>query len=389
MNTLSAFDNSGILSTEQVAALRDALSGRLLALCFGSGVDSTAMIVALNAAGLRPDVITFADTGAEKPETLLHVDAMNRVLAAWGWPLVDVCRKVPQASTGYTDLYGNCLNNETLPSLAFGMKSCSIKWKQIPQDQFLKGAKRGPNARPPHPVWLRAQETGQRIVKLIGYDCGKADMRRSKALKPADADFDYVYPLQLVGWARRDCVGAIAKALGEDLVPIKSACFFCPASKQWELYWLAANHPELLERALLMERNALTGKHSRFDEIQFGATWEELVRNNSSFPSTSTTVGLGRSFAWNQWARINDVVDVEFSVRRDPCSRARFAIQSQNMRNADNALDSRTPDVIQVVDVTEGGQHGFERVTAILPAHQAFQVKKWAEAAQARLKAAA
>lgn len=350
------YDTCGILNTEQKAALRAALSGRLLSLCFGSGVDSTAMIVALHAAGLRPDVITFADTGAEKPETLRHVDAMNRVLAAWGWPLIDVCRKVPQASTGYADLYGNCLKNETLPSLAFGMKSCSIKWKQTPQDQFLKGAKRGPNAQPPHPVWLLAQETDQRIVKLIGYDCGKADMRRSKGLKPADADFDYVYPLQIVRWARRDCVRAIAQALGDELVPIKSACFFCPASKQWELYWLAANHPELMEQALLMERNALTGKHSRFNEVEFGASWEELVRNAASFPSSSTTVGLGRSFAWNQWARVNDVVDESFSVRRDPASRERFAILSHSLRDADNALDSRTPGIIPAVDITASEQ---------------------------------
>ena len=49
-------------------------------------------------------------------------------------------------STSYADLYGNCLANKTLPSLAFRMKSCSIKWKHVPHDQFLKGAKSGPNA---------------------------------------------------------------------------------------------------------------------------------------------------------------------------------------------------------------------------------------------------
>ncbi|WP_122744904.1 hypothetical protein [Pseudomonas viridiflava] len=349
---MSALNAAKILNEQQIDGLRAALAGRLLSLCFGSGVDSTAMMVALHAAGLKPDVITFADTGAEKPETLRHIDSMNRVLAAWDWPLIDVCRKVPMASTGYADLYGNCLNNETLPSLAFGMKSCSIKWKQIPQDQFLKGASRGPNAQPAHPVWLKAQATGERIVKLIGYDCGKADMRRSKGLKPADADFDYVYPLQIVRWTRRDCVRAIACALGDDLVPIKSACFFCPASKQWELYWLAVNHPELLEQALLLERNALTGKHSRFNDVEFGKSWEDLVRSEARFPSTSTTIGLGRSFAWNQWAWVNQVVDAEFNVKRDLCSRERFAILSQNLRDPDNALDSRTPGVIESVDVT-------------------------------------
>ncbi|WP_221176734.1 hypothetical protein [Ralstonia pseudosolanacearum] len=345
-----------MISHKQKQALRDALAGRLLALCFGSGVDSTAMLVALHAAELRPDVITFADTGGEKPETIAHIDAMNEILRVWGWPAIDVCRKVPLASTGYADLYGNCLKNETLPSLAFGMKSCSIKWKQDPQDQFIKGAKRGPNARPSHPLWIEAQRTGQRIVKLIGYDCGKADLRRSKGLKPADADFDYAYPLQLVRWTRRDCVRAIAQTLGAHLVPIKSACFFCPASKQWELYWLAANHPDLLERALRLERKALTGRHSRFDEIEFGASWDELVRNADRFPSTSTTVGLGRNFAWNQWARVNEVVDADFNVRRTAADRDRFALLSDTLRDSDNALDSRTPGAIPITLVPAAEQ---------------------------------
>jgi hypothetical protein len=56
--------------------MREALSVRLLAVCFGAGVDSTAMLVALRWAGITPDVITFADTGGEKPETLDHVTRM-------------------------------------------------------------------------------------------------------------------------------------------------------------------------------------------------------------------------------------------------------------------------------------------------------------------------
>ncbi|CAN7761688.1 hypothetical protein LJR039_007126 [Pseudorhodoferax sp. LjRoot39] len=329
-----------LLVNTQWASLVQDLAGRLVVVCFGAGVDSTAMLVALRDAEIRPDAITFADTGGEKSATYAHVLAMNEVLTTWDWPLVTVCRAVLKASTGYVDLYGNCVANETLPSLAFGMKSCSIRWKQLPRDQVLRGVSKGPNARPAHPLWLRAQAEGRRIVKLIGYDCGRADMRRARAPKPADADFDYAYPLQRIGWARPDCVRAVAKVLGAHLVPMKSSCFFCPASKPWERFWLAANEPELFERALYLERNALTGRHSRFDTVEFGATWEDLVRNADSFPSTKTTVGLGCSFAWNHWARVNGVVDAEFKVIR--AQRSRFAQLADEMRGFDNALDGRT-----------------------------------------------
>ncbi len=336
-----------LLSSDQIAQLRATLDGRLIVVSFGSGVDSTAMLVALKLAGIRPDVITFADTGGEKPETMAHLPRMNAILAGWGFPTIDVCRKETLESTDYDDLYGNCWSNETLPSLAFGMHSCSVKWKLNPQDQFLKGVKRGPNKRPVHPLWQQGQETGQRIAKLIGYDCGKADIRRSKRLPASDDDFDYVYPLQQIGWARPKCIQAITQELGADMVPIKSACFFCPASKHWELFWLAAHHPDLLERALQMEQRALTGRHSRFNEVEFGDTWDALVRNADRFPSSNTTVGLGRSFAWNQWARVNDVVDEGFYVKRTDADRERFRLSADMLRGAgdDNAHDNRSASI--------------------------------------------
>jgi len=326
-----------LLTRDQRRLLRTALAGRLLAVCYGAGVDSTALLVALKLADLRPDIITFADLLSEKPETMAHLDRMQSILAQWGWPGITICRKRTLPGTGYDDLYGNCIANETLPSLAFGMRSCSIKWKQKAQDQAIKGCKSAPNASAPHPIWMEAQRRGERIVKLIGYDCSAADIRRSKKLLTADADFDFLYPLQMLGWTRQNCIDIITAVLGADYVPIKSACFFCPASKAWELFWLAAHHPELLERALFLERNALTGRHSRFDEIQFGSTWEELVRNADRFPSTNTTVGLGRSFSWNQWARVNGVVDEKFRVRRGDADRARFLARAAELRQSGNA----------------------------------------------------
>lgn len=344
-----------VLDENQIETLRSALKDRPISVCFGSGVDSTAMIVALRIADIRPDAITFANTGGEKPGTLMHLEKMNQLLESWNWPLIDVCTKKPLASTGYTDLYGNCLSNQTLPSLSFGLKSCSIKWKVVPQQQFLKGVKRGPNASKPHQLWIDYLETGIRISKLIGYDNGRADIRRSKNLSMSDESFDYVYPLQLIGWSRNDCNEAIKQYLGSEFVPIKSACFFCPASKHWELFWLAAVHPELFEKALLLERTALTGKHSRFNEIEFGATWEELVKGASKFPSTTTTIGLGRSFSWNQWALVNGVVDDQFVVYRSEESKSHFLTMSEQLRGKgiDNAQDARQIKPKKVIHISE------------------------------------
>ncbi|NML17041.1 hypothetical protein [Azohydromonas caseinilytica] len=200
-------------------------------------------------------------------------------------------------------------------STSAGVKLCGSEWKTAPQDQLLMGVSRAPTGgrrtrcgcrrwpRVPHVnqgeslIQIAAPHQSLRIVKLIGYDCGRADLRRSHKAPASDRNFDYLHLLQLIGWHRQDCVRAIVQVLGPAMVPIKSACLMCPASKVWELWWLAGKHPELLEQALQLERRALTGKHSRFDEVEFGATWDDLVRNADSFPSSNTTVGLGRSFA--------------------------------------------------------------------------------------------
>ena len=316
----------------------DELPAAPFIVCYGGGVDSTAMLILLKRQGLRPDAITFADVGGEKPETYETVKRMNTWCIDNGFPAVTVCTKATLPTTGYSDLTGNCIDNETLPSLAFGMKSCSIKWKQGPQDQYIKGCKRGPNQCDPHPLWIDCQARGIKPTKLIGYDAGPADLRRSAKLKTHDADFEYRYPLQDLNMTRADCIALI---IDEGLpVPIKSACFFCPASQKWELYWLAGMHPQLFEKALLMEVTAMTGHHTRFDEIEMGAGFMELIGSGERWPSTSTTVGLGRSFAWNHWARMNEVCDEHGTVTmdRDACLAKAAALQDKG----GNARDLRT-----------------------------------------------
>jgi hypothetical protein len=55
-----------------------------LPVCYGAGVASTALLVALKLTDLRPDSTTFADLLSEKSETMEHLDRMQSVLAQWG-----------------------------------------------------------------------------------------------------------------------------------------------------------------------------------------------------------------------------------------------------------------------------------------------------------------
>lgn len=328
----------------------DLPEGHAINVCFGAGVDSTAMLVMMHAYGIKPDLITFADTGGEKPETYEHLELMGLWLEEVGFPQVTICKL--KTTTVYDDLEGNNTANETLPSLAMGKKGCSVKWKQNPQDNFLKGVnvKWGSEANlpsncanyaPVHPLWTEYQRTGRKIVKLIGYDSGTADIRRSKKLKDEDGDFLYYYPLQHAGWGREDCIKAIDDA-GLP-VPIKSACWFCPASQKWELFWLAGQHPDLFMKALNIEHLAMLGKHSHWpkDEYTYDKDWVEYVTQpHLTWPTTKITVGLGRSFAWNRFAVENNIIDSKRNFIGD--RPALLAKADQLKLKGGNAADQRT-----------------------------------------------
>lgn len=224
-----------------------------LVVAYGAGVDSTAMLVGMHRLGIRPDLILFADTGGEKPETYAYIRSVVQPwLVSVGFPPVITVRYLP-VRVQYMTLEGNCLDNKTLPSLAFGYKKCSLKWKRQPQDKYCNS-------------WAPARQCwsfGGRVIKAIGYDAGPADSRRAHHIGDDDK-YSYWYPLRDWGWDREQCKRQIA-AEGL-LVPMKSSCFFCPASKPEEIDWLVQHHPNLAERIVAMEANA-AGNNTKIEGL--------------------------------------------------------------------------------------------------------------------------
>lgn len=241
---------------------------------FGGGLNSTAMLIGMFRLGLKPDLILFADTGGELPETYEHTRKLSAWLVSHNLPEIVWVSKTYAGQQ--TTLEKDCIRNETLPSIAFGFKSCSLKYKREPQDKYCNH-------------WPPAKETwarGQKCIKIIGYDAGEE--RRAGMVE--DAKYIYWYPL--LEWRlRRDQCALICKSEGFD--PPKSACFFCPNAKKSEILQLQQKHPELLCRALRMEANA----------------------------KLTTMKGLGRRFSWRDFVNANsqqqEIMDDFFQVM--PC----------------------------------------------------------------------
>jgi hypothetical protein len=254
---------------------------------FGGGVNSTALLIGCVQRKEPVDLVLFADTGAEFPETYHHVADVSRWLVSHGYPQVVVVsnaiRPPGQKPCPHISLEEECCTNKTLPSLAFGYKGCSVKWKRHPMDWYV-GA---------WPKATQAWESGEKVVRLLGIDAGEP--HRSAALEASD-DPKYIYrrPLIRWDWDREDCKDAIREAGLQ--VPRRSACFFCPATKKAEVLQLAKDRPDLLARGIQMERHA---------------------RENGKL---ITTKGLGRSWSWEDLVNAPKQCVMEFPEAPDcPC----------------------------------------------------------------------
>lgn len=219
-----------------------------IVLHYGGGDNSRALGIALVEKKIRPDLILFADTGGELPTTYANNLEFSAWLVSQGYPEITV------VSDGRRTLESEVLEARTLPSVAFGFKSCSDKYKIRPQDRYIK-------------QWqpaIEAWKAGGKVIKFIGYDANEKHRQKDYD----DARFIVRYPLAEWGWDRRACSDLVKK---RGFTPSKSSCFFCPNSKPKEVLALAKNNPELFARAVAMEENAT---------------------------AVTTVKGLGRSWSW-------------------------------------------------------------------------------------------
>lgn len=247
-------------------------------LTFGGGTNSSAVVAGIIEKNLdRPDLILFADTGGEKPHTYEHIDFMQGFLHSHGFPEIVVVKRVLRSGLSPT-LEEDVLRLKTLPSIAFGWKTCSQKFKIAPQDQYCNS-------------FFKPQfKNGEKVIKIIGYDF--AETRRWMKMRVEDDKYIYSAPLVEWGWDREECIASL-KRVGIP-PPGKSACFFCPSTKKQEIFELGRKYPNLLQRALAMEYNAKAGGKLK------------------------TVVGLGRSVAWEDIIKQPDLFD-DRMVSCDAC----------------------------------------------------------------------
>ena len=176
------------------------LSNKKIILSFGAGVDSSAiLLIHLFIKNLGIDMVVFADTGAEHPDTYRNVKYFQELCAKHGLPFF-IVKKEGETITEW------CLRLGVLPVIAGGSHICSKKFKG---DVIEKWANSQGIDKPVYLIGIEANE---------GYRC--------KRFTPPENDkAEYQYPLVDMKLDREAC----QKIIDDHGIEVrKSSCIFCP-----------------------------------------------------------------------------------------------------------------------------------------------------------------
>lgn len=224
----------------------------LLVVSYGGGVNTIAVLALLAKRGLRPHAIVMADPGSEREATIAYREEIARPwLARIGFPDVTVISRIEEGkhrprAWRLETLRDEVFRRKTLPSIAYGPKKCSAKYKGETQRWWCQ--------RQP---WAQSEwAAGRKLVRVVGYDAGEARRVRGvdSPLVWEPKCFAAWYPLVEAGLDREACIRLIG--LSGLPIPPKSACTFCPANELDEWEELRRDYPEAFADAVAMSRNA-------------------------------------------------------------------------------------------------------------------------------------
>ena len=188
-------------------------------LSYGAGEHSTALLVLL-----KPQLVVFADTGDEEPETYTFLERQAKpFVSGYGGQFVTV------RNANWSSLKEMAFHDRIVPARTH--RWCSDKFKVRPIRRYLEENSLLP------------------IVQHIGFDANEAHRA-----KPSGRD-DIVNRWVLIerGFDRPACRKVNAQA---GLTPRKSGCFYCPFKSKGQWIRLRRDHPPLFQIAVEMERNA-------------------------------------------------------------------------------------------------------------------------------------
>jgi len=202
-------------------------------LSYGGGAPSAALLYA-NAVGLvkpRAQVVVFADTGAELPETYQTMEFYREWAADFDLELVRAeSHRGPLLDFMHAGKYTPI---PVYTATGRAPRVCTESWKIEPIEQYLH-ARFG--KRRPLIAQLALTRDGRDVMRMRD---PRVKQNRNR------------WPLVELGWSRSKCV-EVLEAAGLP-VPPPSSCYFCPLHNHATWQVLKIDHPDLFDKAVELD----------------------------------------------------------------------------------------------------------------------------------------
>lgn len=209
----------------------DFVKNPLQVLSYGGGVQSTAMLLFIKDGLLpKPDIIIHADTGAEMPETIDHI---NKWVIPFCRDELDIPFIIVKSHRG--SIYDDYMKIGAIPLMGF--RSCTDNFKIAPQRRAIRE--------------IVGNKNGVLIAQCwLGITTDEEKRRAKSNVKWCGITYPLLDDYRV---SRQDCLNRLKK---ENLEVIKSGCFHCPYAGTTFYQDLRLNHPTLFQKALDLEANA-------------------------------------------------------------------------------------------------------------------------------------
>lgn len=239
-------------------SMRDYQTEPLQVLSFGGGTQSTAMLHLIHDGKLpKPDIVVFADTGSELPETIEHVFQVAK-------PFVEQVLQVPFHVVGRgAPLHVEYRESGYVPMAGIG--SCTAKFKIRPQRHLIRE--------------IVGNGRGKLLAECwLGITTDEVRRRTESDVKWCGIRYPLLddYPM-----SRDDCI-QLNDSKGWEVV--KSGCFVCPHQGRNTWMKLRETHPDLFAIALDLENHVRAEMDERGRPLRVGLLRDQWLSELDDLP---------------------------------------------------------------------------------------------------------
>lgn len=275
----------------------------------GMGDDTAMLIAELYDRGMEPDELVFCDTGSEFPHTYKFIKDLEKWSNEKKWSKVVILKKLDRFDKPLS-VISLCQSQNTLPAVAFGSKSCSLRFKVETADKYFNNHFKCWSAWDSRKKVINIT-TGEyemvlakgapikthkgKILRMVGFNADEPKRVKGWRNEPK---WTQLFPL--FDWGIGEFESKVVDKVGL-YYPGKSSCFICPNMTHPEIAMLRDDYPKLYQIALGIEKSyrhkylVKSKTYDLFGDDSFdnttlglgglnGKTWEQMLKEYDDNP---------------------------------------------------------------------------------------------------------